>query len=267
MSKLPRKKMYRARAHSNPLSDQIFDIPEDPNAVDWASLYPSFFPQADQAAPAAASEQPSTSGQGEQPLVRFADIGCGFGGLLIRLSPLYPDTLMVGMELRSKVSEYVKERIASLRLEHPGQYGNVSCVRTNAMKYLPHYFRKGQLTKMFFLFPDPHFKTANHRRRIINTTLVTEYAHLLAVGGMLYTITDVPELGEWMRSKLDTHPLFERVSDEELESDPAAGLLTQASEEGQKVARNQGSTHRAVYRRLASPRPLEANPEKLASRR
>lgn len=28
-----------------------------------------------------------------------------------RLAPLYPDTLMVGMELRDKVAEYVKERI------------------------------------------------------------------------------------------------------------------------------------------------------------
>ena len=45
---------------------------------------------------------------------------------------------------------------------------------------------------------DPHFKTANHRRRIINTTLITEYAYLLAPGGMLYTITDVQELGDWM---------------------------------------------------------------------
>jgi tRNA (guanine-N7-)-methyltransferase len=61
--------------------------------------------------------------------------------------------------------------------------------------------------------------------------------------------------------------MFERVSDEELESDPAAGLLTQASEEGQKVARNQGRTWRNVYRRLQEPRQLTANPEKLASRR
>lgn len=30
---------------------------------------------------------------------------------LPRLSPLYPETLMVGMELRDKVSLYVKERI------------------------------------------------------------------------------------------------------------------------------------------------------------
>jgi len=45
---------------------------------------------------------------------------------------------------------------------------------------------------------DPHFKVANHRRRIINTTLVTEYAYFLAPGGWLYTITDVEDLGNWM---------------------------------------------------------------------
>jgi tRNA (guanine-N7-)-methyltransferase len=48
---------------------------------------------------------------------------------------------------------------------------------------------------------DPHFKTANHRRRIINTNLLTEYAYLLAPGALLYTITDVQELGEWMVRK------------------------------------------------------------------
>lgn len=41
---------------------------------------------------------------------------------------------------------------------------------------------------------------ANHRRRIIQPTLLTEYAHIMAHGGWLYTITDVPELGEWMVS-------------------------------------------------------------------
>lgn len=107
---------------------------------------------------------------------------------------------------------------------------------------------------MFFLFPDPHFKASNHRRRIINTALITEYAYLLAVGGRLYTITDVKDLGDWMKEKLDSHPMFERLSDEELEDDPAAGLLTEATEEGQKVARNKGSTYRNVYRRLAEPR-------------
>lgn len=145
-----------------------------------------------------------------------------------RLATLFPDKLILGMEIRDKVAAYVRERIgtpnstaaavgssstlsvcylysssslslccshaamsltpssflsqaiapvdsgssifadnsntpclhpflldcpaACLRREHPGQYQNVSVLRTNAMKFLPNYFRKGQLEKMFFLF-------------------------------------------------------------------------------------------------------------------
>jgi hypothetical protein len=142
-----------------------------------------------------------------------------------RLAPLYPEQLMVGMEIRDKVATYVRERIGEaqrnrvivclhhfafalprpslllkhyqawhahtgpaqcvgtqgrmcvvvsrqevltccmlccldpthpagcLRRENPGQYQNISVLRHNAMKYLPNFFRKGQLTKLFFLFP------------------------------------------------------------------------------------------------------------------
>lgn len=31
----PRKRFYRARAHSNPLNDQSFDVPTKPEEFDW----------------------------------------------------------------------------------------------------------------------------------------------------------------------------------------------------------------------------------------
>lgn len=52
-----------------------------------------------------------------------------------------------------QVSEYVRERILALRDQHSPQYNNIACLRTNAQKHLINYFRKGQLTKLFFLFP------------------------------------------------------------------------------------------------------------------
>lgn len=226
---LPRKRFYRARAHSNPLSDSHFPVPLCPAQVDYSLHFPQFD---------ALSK------------VQFADIGCGFGGLLVSLATLFPDTLMVGMELRDKVTEYVKERVNGLRTTNPGQYQNISVVRTNSMKYIPNYFEKAQLTKMFFLFPDPHFKEKNHRRRVISPHLLDEYAYVLQVGGIIYTITDVEELGEWMKSCLEGHPLFEALTDEEIEADPVVKLLTSATEEGQKVARNDGQTFQAIYRRI-----------------
>jgi tRNA (guanine-N7-)-methyltransferase len=57
------------------------------------------------------------------------------------------------------------------------------------MRYLPNFFKKGQLEKIFFCFPDPHFKAKNHRRRIVSDFLLTEYAYALMPGGRLYTVT------------------------------------------------------------------------------
>ena len=55
-----------------------------------------------------------------------------------------------------------------------------------------------------------------------------------------------------VQAKLDEHPLFERISDKELEADPAADLLTSATEEGQKVARNLGEVNLIIHRFLIS---------------
>eukprot|EP00252_Welwitschia_mirabilis_P026824 TRINITY_DN8947_c0_g1_i1.p1 TRINITY_DN8947_c0_g1~~TRINITY_DN8947_c0_g1_i1.p1 ORF type:complete len:347 (-),score=40.00 TRINITY_DN8947_c0_g1_i1:287-1327(-) len=341
-SNLPRKRFYRARAHSNPLSDSHFPVPLSPAEFDYSEHFPlskklktvpaktetetldsNKNPEATQTETLESTEisqstetetleskrnpeateretldsnengphnqfaetraltaiealDSKDNGQddrlserralreqncrppilkdadGKAMKIRFADIGCGFGGLLVSLSTIFPTKLMIGMELRDKVSEYVKERILALRKNNPGQYENISVVRTNSMKYLPNYFEKGQLEKMFFLFPDPHFKEKNHRRRVISVPLLAEYAYALEVGGLLYTVTDVEELGQWMKSCLDSHPLFEEVSDEELKADPVVELLTSATEEGKKVARNGGSTYQSVYRRIAS---------------
>ncbi|KAI8138936.1 guanine-N(7)--methyltransferase-like protein [Fennellomyces sp. T-0311] len=236
--KLPQKRYYRQRAHANPFSDHQLDYPPKPEDMDWTRHYPQYYP----------------AKEGEvQKKVEFADIGCGYGGLLIALATVFPDKLMLGMEIRTKVEDYVYERIKALRVQHPGDYQNASIMRMNAMKFLPNFFEKGQLSKMFFLFPDPHFKQRKHKARIISPTLLAEYAYALRVGGILYTITDVKDLHEWMVKHLDDHPLFERISDEECEKDPAVPHVRDATEEGKKVARNQGDKYLACYRRIEDP--------------
>lgn len=249
-TKLPQKKYYRQRAHSNPMSDHSFDYPATPDEMDWSDYYPEFFkPKShgiDNDDDSADVENRVYCGKYQ---VDFADIGCGYGGLLVSLSSVYPDKLMLGMEIRVKVSDYVKDRITALREENPGKYQNVACIRTNAMKYLPNFFKKGQLSKMFFLFPDPHFKKTKHKWRIISTTLLAEYAYVMAVGGIVYTITDVKELHDWMVEHFVKFPLFERVDEENLKDDQVIPLLYESTEEGQKVSRNKGGKFLAVFRR------------------
>lgn len=184
------------------------------------------------------------------PKVAFVDVGCGFGGMTVKLAEAYPDKVVVGMEIRQKVVEYVRQRILALRKKEPGKYTNAAAIRSNTMKHLTHYFHKGQLEKMFFLFPDPHFKNSKHRRRIIQIALLDEYAYLMKPGGVLYTITDVEDLAIWMREKLEAHPLFEQISEEDLASDPAATYIETVTEEGQKVKSNGGKTWKAIFKRI-----------------
>lgn len=90
-------------------------------------------------------------------------------------------------------------------------------------------------------------------------------------GGLLYTITDVPDLHTWMVSHLAPFPLFERLTEEEINAlgresgegvEGASGsevnwLREQAvmeavkrrTEEGKKVERNKAGKQWSVWRR------------------
>ncbi|GAA6008416.1 hypothetical protein JCM11491_004467 [Sporobolomyces phaffii] len=317
---MPRKRFYRQRAHANPLSIHHLEYPSSPSTMDWSTHFPTFF------------SPPAAPGQGSINLkhkkVEFADVGCGFGGLSISLAPLFPETLMLGLEIRVQVTQYVSDKIRALRLnpgsvdpdnaadveaavaeakslrdgqtgsadeevqKHAGgsrprgikkelmpkegyAYGNVSVLRANAMKFLPNFFEKAQLSKIFFLFPDPHFKARKHKARIISPTLLAEYAYVLRPGGLLYTITDVPDLHVWMTGHLAAFPLFERLTEEQIDNlglESGEGVegqegselnrererevmvaVKRRTEEGKKVERNDKGKEWSVWRRLPDP--------------
>lgn len=162
-----------------------------------------------------------------------------------------------GLEIRIQVTQFVEDKIRALRNQSKNEggnsYQNIACLRANTMKFLPNFFRKGQLSKIFICFPDPHFKAKKHKARIVSAQLNSEYAYVLRPGGIVYTITDVKDLHEWMVSHFDAHPAFERVSEEEQESDECVKIMRTETEEGKKVERNQGHKFVALYRRLEDP--------------
>uniref|UniRef100_A0A1I8H7Q5 tRNA (guanine-N(7)-)-methyltransferase n=3 Tax=Macrostomum lignano TaxID=282301 RepID=A0A1I8H7Q5_9PLAT len=230
---LPQKRYFRQRAHCNPHSRHSLDSPSRPADVDWPGIFASDFKEGDD--------------------VEFADVGCGYGGMLFALAELHPDRRALGMEIRIKVCDYVQEKIRAMRAAHPGCYGNIACVRSNAMKQLVNYFRKGQLSKLLFLYPDPHFKRAKHKWRIISPALLAEYAYVLRPGGRLYTATDVPELHDWIVQHAACHPLFRQLSPDELASDPLTPRLVDTTEEGRKAQREGRSCLPAVFERVPDP--------------
>ncbi|KAK8116078.1 methyltransferase [Apiospora sp. TS-2023a] len=258
-TEMPKKKFYRQRAHANPFSDHQLEYPISPDHMDWAPFFPAYTADPEELPEATASTNDDQPVQRQPKRLRqdveILDIGCGFGGLLVALAPRLPDKLVLGMEIRTQVTEFVQERIRSLRAQHQdsNEFQNVGCLRANTMKFLPNFFKKGQLSKIFICFPDPHFKARKHKARIVSTTLNSEYAYALRPGGIVYTITDVEDLHNWMVHHLELHPSFERVSEAEQESDECVKIMTTETEEGKKVERNKGQKFVALFRRLEDP--------------
>lgn len=145
--------------------------------------------------------------------------------------------------------------------EVPAGFQNISVLKTNAMKYLPCFFGKGQLSKLFFCFPDPQFKPSHHKRRIVNTPLLAEYAYALRPGGRLYTISDVEDLHNWMVAHAGNFPAFRRMSEEELEDDPAVKVMTYCTEESKKAAREGRNKHYAVFERVTDEEAMKRQQE------
>ncbi len=103
-SSILQKRFYRQRAHANVFVDHLLDYPSEPSRMDWSTHYPKYL----------STTTPNSGGQLSRP-VEFADVGCGFGGLLMALAPQFPDTLMLGMEIRISVTQYVHDRIQAFR--------------------------------------------------------------------------------------------------------------------------------------------------------
>lgn len=230
--------------------------------MDWSLYFPHYVQEG---TPEDPSKPPKLTKD-----VEIVDIGCGFGGLLVALAPKLPDTLTLGesrecclkgrvlmrpgLEIRTQVAGYVQERIKALRSQNSDNlYQNVGCIRANTMKFLPNFFKKAQLSKIFICFPDPHFKARKHKARIVSTTLNSEYAYALRPGGIVYTITDVEDLHLWMVQHLEAHPAFERISKEEEEADECVQVMSTETEESKKVTRNNGQKFVALFRRLEDP--------------
>lgn len=226
------KREFRARAHSNPLNDGLFNPPHHPDELPMDKFFVS-----------APTDR-----------VVWCDIGCGYGGLLASLSAAFPNKTMLGLEIRDRVAEFCRRRVLEMRTDYAGEYGNVFFERTNAMKFLPNYFNKGSLEKMFFCYPDPHFKKKKNRQRIISSQLLDEYAYVLREGdGIAYIVTDVDELFDWMVERFEKHALFERRCQQEHEADIVSKFVRDMTDEAQRVEKSDRRKQDASFRRKVNP--------------
>lgn len=181
--------IVRVRQHVNPLSQKY---QEPVAAVAWETYY----------------------AHPNHPL--YLDIGCARGKFLLDLSQLHPDWNFLGIEIRQSLVEQ-----ANLGRDRQG-LTNLHYAFANANLALPALFAANSIAGAFIQFPDPWFKRRQHKRRLVQPSLVEDLAVCLGPGGVVFLQSDLLELAQQMRDRFQQHPAFRdhRPSGEWLATNP-----------------------------------------------
>jgi tRNA (guanine-N7-)-methyltransferase len=100
-----------------------------------------------------------------------------------------PEGRYIGIEIRQEII-----RKANNEARTRGLQGRVTSVFANMSVDMQRLFAPATVTRFFVNFPDPWFKSKQHKRRVIEPALVTQMVRALAPGGEIYVNTDIFDL-------------------------------------------------------------------------
>ncbi len=112
-------------------------------------------------------------------------------------------TSFVGVEIRRELVEAVNAECSRRGLD------NVRAVFANMSVDLPRLFHEASVHRFFLNFPDPWFKSRQHKRRVIGPGLFAELARALAPGGELFMMTDIFALALDAMAALEASELYD----------------------------------------------------------
>ncbi len=155
----------------------------------------------------------------------WLEIGFGGGEHMAAQAGLHPDTLIIGCEpfingVASAVRHIDEAGLSNVRV-HDGDAREL-------MERLP----DGCLDRAFVLFPDPWPKTRHHKRRIIQTETVAEFARLLKSGAPLRFASDVAHYVDWALEHITASPAFRWTAEraDDWRAPPADHITTRYEE-------------------------------------
>ncbi len=116
------------------------------------------------------------------------ELGCADGQFSFQLAEADPTRFVVGLEIRDKVVEINRRKVAAAGLR------NLEFAYVNMGVDLDRVFGPTSVDRFHILFPDPWFKARHHKRRVVELGLCETMATQLRPGGELHFASDVYEV-------------------------------------------------------------------------
>lgn len=116
------------------------------------------------------------------------ELGCADARFLFERARQDPSLRCVGVEIRREMVGEVNRRARAEGLT------NLQAVFANINADLADLFQPGQVRRFYVNFPDPWFKRAQHKRRVMTAELGALLCQLLCPGGEVFFQSDVWDL-------------------------------------------------------------------------
>jgi tRNA (guanine-N7-)-methyltransferase len=113
------------------------------------------------------------------------ELGSAEAWFLIERAALVGNAQLVGIEIRREMVTRADRLCAEMG------FASVRNVFANMSVDLPRLFAAGSVRRFHINFPDPWFKSRQHKRRVMNPVLIDDLATALEAGGEISVMTDI----------------------------------------------------------------------------
>ncbi len=132
----------------------------------------------------------------------YAEVGCGKGQFITRLSSLHPENLYLAVEGHESVGFYALKKTRAAERE------NVRFV-LNYIHDARDFFERGEIDGLYLNFSDPWPKPRHEKRRLTSPRMLGEFASVIKPGGFIEFKTDNDELFAYSEEQFRAHPMMD----------------------------------------------------------
>jgi len=126
------------------------------------------------------------------------ELGSAEGLFVIERAPVVPEAQLVGVEIR-------REMVARAdRLCREAGVTNVRNVFANMSVDMGRLFEPRSVRRFHVNFPDPWWKTRQHKRRVVGEDLIDDLAVALEPGGEVHVMTDIFDIALTAMASLES---------------------------------------------------------------
>lgn len=139
------------------------------------------------------------------------DVGTGRGKFFLEFALINPSKNILGLEIKNQVVEWLNNIIKSENIP------NAWVLWYNILNGL-NFINDNSIEEIFCLFPDPWPKARHHKRRAINSSVLSEFYRILKPNGKIFFATDKEEVISYYTALLESFSRFsfEEINDESL---------------------------------------------------